>query len=235
VTLWPQMDVLLANPARLQALTGEQRGWLEEAAKEAAARSPALADTDARALGESCASGVRFAEASEADLAALEAAFAPVYANLQRQPDTRAFIERIQTLKHSTAPESELVIPSDCTGKVPEQTTVTGTAPADLNGTYRYLLTQEDADKARDPETGFPQVITITLKDGHLEGGCFGAKGGTYRVDDDRITFDSAEYDPNVTVTFCVDDHGNLHLTPVTPMDPGIAFTCFYKPWTKID
>jgi len=104
-----------------------------------------------------------------------------------------------------------------------------------LNGTYRYLLTQEDADKAGDPDTGYPQVTTITLKDGHLEGGCFGAEGGTYTVDDDRITFDSAEYDPNVTVTFSVEDQGNLHLTPVPPIDPGIAFTCFYKPWTKID
>jgi hypothetical protein len=38
-----------------------------------------------------------------------------------------------------------------------------------------------------------------------------------------------------VTVTFSVDDQGNLHLTPVPPIDPGVAFTCFYKPWTKID
>jgi hypothetical protein len=42
-------------------------------------------------------------------------------------------------------------------------------------------------------------------------------------------------HDPNVTVTFSVDDEGNLHLTPTRPLDPGIAFSCFYKPWTKID
>jgi hypothetical protein len=123
-------------------------------AKEAndAARSAALADTDARALGEFCASGVRFAEASDAELAALEAAFAPVYASLRQQPETNAFIERIQALNQSTAPEQELAIPSNCTGKVPEQTTGgAGTAPAHLNGTYRYLLTQEDADKVETP------------------------------------------------------------------------------------
>jgi TRAP-type transport system periplasmic protein len=235
VTLWPQMDVLLANPARLEALTAEQRGWLEEAAQDAA-RSAALADTDAQVLDHSCASGERFAEASDADLTALEAAFAPVYAKLQRQPDTKAFIERIQTLKRATAPEPELAIPSDCTGKAPEQPTG-GTAPAppQLNGTYRYVLTQEDADKVGDPEEGLPLVTTITLRDGHLDGGCFGTQGGTYTVDDDRITFDSTEYDPNVTATFSVDDQGNLHLTPIRPIDPGIAFNCFYKPWTKID
>jgi TRAP-type transport system periplasmic protein len=236
VTLWAQMDVLLANPARLKSLTAEQREWLKQAVRDAAAGSAALADIDAEALENSCEAGVRFAEASDADIAALEAAFAPGYANLRRHPETRAFIERIQTLKRSTAPEPGLAIPSDCTGKAPEQPAGgSDTAPAHLNGTYRYVLTQKDADKVGDPETGSPLVITITLKDGHLEGGCFGSKGGTYWVEDDRITFDSVEYDPNVTVRFAVDDEGNLHLTPVSPIDPGAAFTCFYKPWTKID
>jgi TRAP-type C4-dicarboxylate transport system substrate-binding protein len=233
VNLWPQMDVLLANPARLEALTAEQRAWLEEAARDAAARSAALADKDAQALSNSCAAGARFAEASAADLAALEAAFAPVYANLQQHPETKAFIERIQTLKESTPPGPGLSIPSDCTGTAPQQATGgSGWAPY-LNGIYRYILTQEDADKVGDPEE-YPLVITVTLKDGQVEGGCFGALGGTYSVEDDRITFDSVEYDPNVTVTFAVDDQGNLHLTPVPPMDPGTAFTCFYKPWMKI-
>ena len=161
VTLWPQMDVLLANPARLEALTAEQRGWLEEAARDAAARSTALADTDARALGDACAVGARFAEASSADLAALEAAFAPVYAKLQQHPETKAFIERIRALKQSTAPEPKLAIPSDCTGKAPEQAAGdTGTAPAHLNGTYRYVLTKEDARKAGEPDLSSTHTST---------------------------------------------------------------------------
>ena len=236
VTLWPQMDVLLANPARLEALTAEQREWLEQATRDAAKRSAAVADTDARALGDSCAIGARFAEASAADLAALEAAFAPVYANLARHPQTKAFIERIQALKRSTPPEPSLAIPSGCTGKAPTQaSTGTGTAPVSLNGTYRWVLTQEDADKVGDTDTGYPHVNTITLRDGELEGGCFGEYGGTYSVKGHRITFDSVEYDPNVTATFDVDEEGNLHLTPVPPIDPGTAFECFYKPWTKIE
>ena len=104
-----------------------------------------------------------------------------------------------------------------------------------LNGTYRYLLTQADADKVGDTDTGYPLVTTITLKHGGLEGGCFGADGGTYSVDGDRITFHSVEYGYDSTVTFSRDDQGNLDLTPVPPIDPGDAFNCFYKPWTKID
>jgi TRAP-type transport system periplasmic protein len=235
VTLWPQMDVLLANPARLEALTLGQRKWLEEAADAAAGRSAALADMDARALRGSCQAGARFAEASDADLAALQVAFAPVLAKFRQDPATEAFIGRIQELKQSTPPEPALSIPADCKGEAPEQPDAgTGNAPAHLNGTYRMVLTQEDADKVGDTDTGYPLVETITLKDGQLKGGCFGKDGGTYVVDDDRITFHSIEFDENATVTFSVDGAGNLHLSPVLPMDPGTAFTCFYKPWTKI-
>jgi hypothetical protein len=230
------MDVLLANPGRLERLTSEQRGWLDEAARDAARRSAALADRDAKALDVACQGGARFAEASPVELAALEEAFEPVYAELRRDSTTNAFIDRIRALKQSTPAEPGLTVPSECTGTAPEQATGrAGPAPSSLNGTYRWVLTQADADKVGDPETNYPHVNTITLKDGHLEDGCFGAKGGTYTVEDDRITFDSVEFDPNVTVTFAVDQEGNLHLTPVPPMDPGAAFECFYKPWTKID
>jgi TRAP-type C4-dicarboxylate transport system substrate-binding protein len=190
VNLWPQMDVLLADPARLEALTAEQREWLEHATRDAAARSAAVADKDVQALGVSCAAGARFAVASAADLAALEAAFAPVYASLEQHPETKAFIERIRALKESTHAELALSIPADCTGHAPEQASGgTGTAPAYLNGTYRMVLTRADAEKVGDPEAEeFPLVETITLKDGELEGGCFGAYGGTYWAEDDRMT-----------------------------------------------
>jgi hypothetical protein len=235
VNLWPQMNVLLANPARLAALSAEQRGWIEEAARDAADQSAALADKEADAVAVACASGARFAEAPAADLAELRAAFASVYADLEQHPETKAFIDRIRALKESTQSGPSVSIPSDCTGKAPEQTAGgTRTAPAHLNGTYRYVLTQADADKVGDPDTGYPQITTITLKDGHLEGGCFGSGGGTYSVDDNRITFHSVEYGYDSTVTFSVDDQGNLHLTPVPPIDPGDAFQCFSKVWTKI-
>jgi TRAP-type transport system periplasmic protein len=235
VHLWPQMDVVLANPERFDELTSKQRGWLEEAAGDAARRSAELSNRDAWALDVACQGGARFADASEADLAALREAFQPVYASLEQHRETKAFIARIEALRRSTTPETALAIPSECTGTAPEQATGrAGPAPSSLNGTYRWVLTQADADKVGDPETNYPHVNTITLKDGHLEGGCFGAKGGTYTVEDDRITFDSVEFDPDVTVSFAVVKEGNLHLTPVPPMDPGTAFECFSKPWTKI-
>jgi TRAP-type transport system periplasmic protein len=236
VTLWPQMDVLLANPARLEALTAEQREWIEKAARDAADRSAALADKDAQALGVSCESGARFAEASDADLAALEAAFAPVYADLQQHPQTKAFIDRIQALKESTPPEPELTIPSNCTGKSPEQAARdTGTAPAHLNGTYRYVLTKEDARKAGEPDLSeYPRANTWILKDGQFD--ATGGFTGSYSVDGNRITFAPVEFDYTTTFTFTVDGEGNLDLDPVLPMDRGDAFEGgSHTVWTKID
>jgi TRAP-type transport system periplasmic protein len=235
VTLWPQMDVLFANPGRLAGLTEQQRGWLQQSAQEAAGRSAALADRDAQSLNNACQSGARFANASKADLAALRNAFAPVHARLEQDPQTKAFIEQIQALKQSTPAGAPLTIPAGCTGKAPAQPAEnTGTAPADLNGTYRYVLTKEDARKGGEANLDeFPNVTTVKLEDGQVDGGCFG-QGATYSLDDDRITFDAPEYGYSMTFTFSADDKGNLDLTPVPPMDKGDAFQCSYKAWTRI-
>jgi TRAP-type transport system periplasmic protein len=238
VTLWPQMDVLLANPARLKSLTAEQRGWLEEAARDAATRSAALADKDDEALAVSCEAGARFAEASDADLAALEAAFAPVYAELRQHPETKTFINRIRALKESTPPEPKLAIPSDCTGKASEQAAGdTGAAPAYLNGTYRYVLTKEDARRAGEPDPRpYPHVITYILEDGRFD--ATGGFSGSYSVDGNRIIFAPTDLDIDYTVTFTftVDDEGNIDLDPLPSVAPGDAFAAgSHTVWTKID
>src|SRR4029453_15362782 len=64
INLWPQMDVLLANPGRLGALTEQERGGLRQSAQDAAARSTSLADRDAQSVRSTCEAGARFATAS---------------------------------------------------------------------------------------------------------------------------------------------------------------------------
>jgi TRAP-type transport system periplasmic protein len=236
VNLWPQMDVVFANPGRLGALAQQQRGWLQQAAQDAAGHAAALADRDAQSLEQACQSGARFATASPADLAALRNAFAPVYASLERDPRTKVFIERIQALKRSTSAEAPLAIPAGCTGKTPQQSAAgTGTVPADLNGTYRWAITREEARKGGEPDwqEEYPMVVTAVLKDGHMDQGP-GEPGTTYTVNGDRITFDVPAWGSRLTFTFSVDGKGNLHLTPVQPMDKGDQFVWSRKVWTKI-
>jgi TRAP-type C4-dicarboxylate transport system substrate-binding protein len=234
VTLWPQLDVLFANPGRLTRLTEQQRGWLRQAAQDATGRSPGLADRDAQSLKVACQAGARFANASQANLASLRKAFAPVYASLEQDSQTKVFIQRIQALKQSTAAEAPLAIPAGCTGKASEQSAAsTGTVPADLNGVYRYTITKKDAIAAGagdDPD--YPTTNTVWLQDGS-----FRASGGlraTYSVTGDRITFDIPDFGYSLTFTLSVDGSGNLHLTPVQPMDKGDAVLWSTKPWIKI-
>lgn len=235
VNLWPQFDVLLANPDRLSRLSEQQRGWLEQAVQDATRQSTALANHDASSLEHACQAGARFTNASKADLAALRNAFAPVYTSLEQDAQTKAFLQQIEELKRSTPAGEPLAIPARCTGKAPEETDEpAGAASAQLNGTYRYELTKEDAHKVHDPEEDqFPDVITVKLQDGQVEGGCFG-RDATYSVTGNRIRFETPEYGYHMTFTFSRDAKGNLHLTPVQPMDSGDAFQCSYRPWIKI-
>jgi TRAP-type C4-dicarboxylate transport system substrate-binding protein len=245
VNLWPQMDVLLANPGRLARLTGQQRGWLQQAAADAAVGSTDRADRDAQSLTSLCASGARFANASPADLAGLRKAFAPVYASLEQEPQTKASIEQIQALKQSTPSGAPLAIPAGCAGAAPARPAATQAAAAsDLNGTYRWTITKQDAlaSKLKDQlpdQLGLPFTSTMKLKDGtwilsSRENGQLHIDGqGTYAFKGDRILFRWPP-GPGITFTFSVDDKGNLHLTPVPPMDVGDQFVWSTKVWTKI-
>jgi hypothetical protein len=246
VNLWPWTDVLFANPGRLAALTGQQRGWLQQAAADAVGTSVGLIDRDAQLLTLMCKSGARFANASGADLGGLRKAVAPVYAKLRDNSETKAFIEQIQALKRSTPAGAPLVIPAGCTGKAPARPTGdTETAPADLNGIYRWTITKQDAfastteDKSPEHLATFPWIFTMTLDDGkwtlsHREAGqVFPDGADTYTLKGDQLSF---TWDGNVLIfTVAVDGKGNLHLRPVQPMNAGDQFVWATHPWTKID
>jgi TRAP-type C4-dicarboxylate transport system substrate-binding protein len=116
VVLWPQFDVLVGNPRRLASLTSQQRGWLRQAAGDAARDSTALAaGAVAPDFRQACAVGARFVTATPADVAAMRKALSAVYQSLETDVQTRAFIQQIQRLKTATAPGPPLPIPADCT------------------------------------------------------------------------------------------------------------------------
>lgn len=159
-----------------------------QAAQDATERSVSLANHDAQDLRRACQAGARFANASKADLAALNEAFAPVYASLEQDPQTKAFIQQIERLKRSTPAGRPLAVPAGCTGNAPAKPVKqAGSVPSSLNGTYRYELTKEDALRVGDPEADqFPDVETVTMRNGEVKGGCF--EVARYSVTGNRIT-----------------------------------------------
>jgi TRAP-type C4-dicarboxylate transport system substrate-binding protein len=115
VPLWPEFDVLIANPGRLASLSDQQRAWLEQAAADAARDSVGLTGRSTPgAIKAACALGARFATASPAQLRALRRSFASVYTRLARDPQTRAFVRGIETLKRAARQPFSPHIPAGC-------------------------------------------------------------------------------------------------------------------------
>jgi TRAP-type C4-dicarboxylate transport system substrate-binding protein len=114
VALWAQFDVLFANSERLSSLSDEQRGWLQQAARDAAENSVGAAQERDSFVAHSCAAGAHFVTATPADLAAMRRAFGPVYQSLGQDRQTRRFVDQIQQLKTATPPGAGFDIPPKC-------------------------------------------------------------------------------------------------------------------------
>jgi TRAP-type transport system periplasmic protein len=206
VNLWPQTLAVIGNPARLARLTSQQRAWLTEAVRDAAASSTGLIDGDARLLPGLCASGTRFADASPADLAALQNAFAPVYAQVEQDPQTRQFIAEISRLKQHTPPGAAPVIPAGCSGRAPGSAPGNGSPGAGtkttqvtpLDGVWEVSYTGAELAAAHaDPSEVVPEndgTFILTLRRGTSSSTRPGAQPSlqttaTYVVRGDTITF----------------------------------------------
>jgi TRAP-type C4-dicarboxylate transport system substrate-binding protein len=246
VNLWPQTVVILADPDRLATLSEQDREWLSTAADDAVEVSSGLADEDAAVVENVCRSGARLANATEADLIALREAFAPVYDTLKQDSQTAEFIDQIESMKQSTPAGDGLAIPATCTGvaeasaNADQSETTGGQDTAELNGVYRWTLTEDDiATGGTGPE--IPGVFTATLQDGAWsltfrsdEGELFtDATNEEFTVSGDRIAFQLGG--TTLNFTFAIDEEGNLELTPVEPMNAGDQFVLATHQWLKIE
>jgi TRAP-type C4-dicarboxylate transport system substrate-binding protein len=114
VRLWAQIDVFIGNPAVIDGLSGQQRGWLEQAAAETEVYAAGLVADETEGIQGACDHGARFASASADQVAALRTAFDPLYAELRTDPETSAAIDAIQDLASRTTPERDQHFPSAC-------------------------------------------------------------------------------------------------------------------------
>jgi TRAP-type transport system periplasmic protein len=243
VDLWPRTVALFANPGRLAKLSAAQRRLVTQAAADAAVHSTGLFTDEDTVVRDICQSGGRLADASAADLQTLRQRFAPVYANLEADPQTKAMIGQITALKKSTPAGPALTIPAGCTGRAPgQQASAAGTTvTSQLNGTYRWTLTAHDGTTTTPDVNGemkYPSIFTVTMRDGKWSMRHTGAEvetdnpGDTYSVQGDRIRF---HWDSGfLTFTYSVDGQGNLRLTAVPPARADDTFVFTTHPWTKI-
>jgi TRAP-type C4-dicarboxylate transport system substrate-binding protein len=166
VNLWPRPLVLFANGKAWAALTPAQRSILTRAvtgdvpAETTVERGEERTDTAIL-----CRRGrLRFLDASPADRAALRRAVQPVYAHLDRDPQTRRYIRQIEALRQAIPPE-----PAPGCG---HPARLAGTA-GQLDGVYQFTDTAAQLAAASGPASDgvVPEnygAWTLVLDRGHF-------------------------------------------------------------------
>jgi hypothetical protein len=242
VTFFGKTLTLFAGGPGYQRLTADRRRMLRAAAKQTVQHVIATSPTENALAAAFCRqSGARIALASKSQLAALVRASQPVYAALERNAETRAFITKIRHLRATTPASPPLVVPPGC-GRAQRPAAETGKlrAPSILNGTYHIDTTIPDELKfgppASDPGNLHAGVETRVLRDGRWEAavGEAGEHGGTYSIRGNRITFGDGPDGKPEWFVFSLDRNGTLHLKPVLPMDPGDWWVTAGEPWQRV-
>jgi TRAP-type C4-dicarboxylate transport system substrate-binding protein len=221
LALFPKALTLFANRDAYDRLDEDQQAAVRSAARETAAYAAAHPLSENGLIRDFCASGraVTAVAASSDDVAALTRAARPVYAELERDSETKSLIAAIRDLK-STSPAP----PPTCAHEV-AVSTGRELPPSTLNGTYHWRVTSAGARAAGGSPTS-EDVGTIgkmTLRDGKWRLGEEDPEeySGTYRIRGDHIVFDWAGN--TLTFAFKRAADGGLALTPIPPMDLGDA------------
>jgi TRAP-type C4-dicarboxylate transport system substrate-binding protein len=181
VVLWAQPVAIVMNDDAFDELTDAQQRALRGAAAEAfgprSVQVTRLAKDDLKVL---CGMDPRLVEATPAEREALEAAVEPVYGMIEKGPGNADAIASIRELKGDTPPDR-----LDCRGKT-EPASKEEPAEADLEGTFRTKLTEDELTKSpllydeaeiNDENWG---ELTLRLVDGHVR----------YTVKNDRAGFE---------------------------------------------
>src|SRR5262249_48231744 len=140
-----------------------------------------------------CADRRRIVLATAAERAALLRLAQPVYRKLQEDPQTRRFIDVIQTWKRTTPADPPLSLVGSCKRARAGAHAAGAARPASLlDGTYRWVLTVKDNraywGKNFDP-TGLPMIGTAVLRNGTWRFAGPDRDQGTFSIRGDRLRF----------------------------------------------
>jgi TRAP-type C4-dicarboxylate transport system substrate-binding protein len=199
VNLWPRLPVIFINKEAYTALSETQRRALKEAASSALEATLASQRRDEQeSAAVLCRRGLNFVTASEADLAALRDAVAPVYRRLDGDQLTRSAIEQIRAMRADDArPDAPACVDDG------SSTSRAGRATP-IDGVYVMTTTREEAlaISGADPEEMASENYgrwRFVLDHGRLyytqssEGSSRWTKA-KYQVRGDELTFEVTSY-----------------------------------------
>ena len=237
VTPFAKVLTLFAGQRAYERLDEDQRAVVRKAAQQTATHAATHPPSESALVRSFCGSGrpVTAVAASRDDVAALMRAAQPVYAQLERDPQTKALIAAIRNLKARTAAGPTAAAPPDCAREAPT-TRGRAVSASTLNGTYHWRVTSAGARAAGGSADSEDVGLAgkMTLRDGEWLLGETDPEhySGTYEIIGDRIVFDWSD----TTLTFTFERHadGTLELKPVPPMDRGDRVVWAGGPWQRV-
>jgi TRAP-type C4-dicarboxylate transport system substrate-binding protein len=174
VVLWPKIFVLSINRTRLNSLTAQQQTWVRQAARQAVQAS-VDATYDEDTLAEKlCAKGVRFPQASPAQLAGLRTALKPTLASLAADPTTGPLLHDIQAIA-GQHPQPDVPSGGSCQAKNAraEWGPIPSTPSSLPDGIYRVAYSSADVSaRGWSNSGGTTGLWTFSVRDGTYELSC---------------------------------------------------------------
>jgi len=141
ITFFPKIGALVANATAFGRLPEEQRRVLRDAAATTTARLVKTRIREAAAAAELCANGGGLALAPPANVAEIEAAAAPLYAELEKDALTKGLIADFRELRAASGGLAVGLTP--CTPAPVPSIDVAAGDQSVLDGIYRYEVTEE--------------------------------------------------------------------------------------------
>jgi len=175
VVLWPKVFVFILSQKRWDAMTDQQRTWVQEAAAAGTRASVDASYDETPVANTLCSAGVSFVSASPSQLAALHAAVAPVLSGLAADNVNGPMLTKILAIA-ARHPETEVPsVPANC--RTPASPSPPPSIPSSVSsipaGSYRVQITLADILKAGGSNSwGNTGTWTLTIKDGTYAVSC---------------------------------------------------------------
>ena len=250
VTFYPKIQALIAGGSSFSRLTDEQQRFVREAAAATTAWVGENRQHEDVAAATYCRGGGVVVLANASDRAAIEAAAAPVLADLETDPLTKRLMGEIRDIV--AAPRVPPFVAYPCGSLATASPTASASSapeptddPAVLNGIYRADVSEAFLVSAGiNPSDAFFNggIFTLTFEDGrftHHLSRDNSTCTGTYTVRGSRVTVscsfaDGTAFSPLFSAAWTLED-GTLRFTHVEPANDLLAQAMWAgKPYVRI-
>jgi TRAP-type C4-dicarboxylate transport system substrate-binding protein len=172
--LWPKVFVLALSQKRWGSLSDQQRAWVQQAADMARQASLDASYDESGAAQQLCSAGVRFIDATSAQIAAMRTALAPVIAQMASDPATATLLKDVQAAAAAHPGVDEPTVPDSCRSAIPPDAapSIPTTASSLPDGTYRVRITSADVTAAGVPDVSNQGTWTLRVQGGTFALSC---------------------------------------------------------------